>query len=110
MMNIRRMLVTMAASFMSMLMGMPAFYRIVMVMCMVCIIMQMSMVMSDSIMDVCMAMILLHDQPHTHGHQDRGKKERPVGHFMEQDHCHRPWKFLPGQRRFVFFSEWSRPV
>lgn len=61
MMDIRRMLVTMAASFMSMLMGMPAFYRIVMVMRMVCIIMQMSMVMSDSIMDVHMAMILLHD-------------------------------------------------
>lgn len=45
MMEIRRMLVTLAASFMGMLMGMPAFYRIVMMMRMVFIIMQMSMVM-----------------------------------------------------------------
>ena len=45
MMEIRRMLVTVAASFMGMHMGMPAFYRIVMMMRMVFIIMQMSMVM-----------------------------------------------------------------
>ena len=45
MMVIRPMLVTVAASFMGMHMGMPAFYRIVMMMRMVFIIMQMSMVM-----------------------------------------------------------------
>lgn len=50
MMDIRRMLVTVAASFMGMHMGMPAFYRIVMMMRMVFIIMQMSMVVSDRFM------------------------------------------------------------
>lgn len=50
MMEIRRMLVTVAASFMDMHMGMPAFYRIVMMMRMVFIIMQISMVVSDRFM------------------------------------------------------------
>ena len=61
MMEIRRMLVTLAVSFMGMHMGMPAFYRIVMMMRMVFIIMPMSMVVSDRFMNVRVTMILLHD-------------------------------------------------